>query len=689
MSRDGLGRFDRLTTFLYVAAATALGILVNGYRFGIWDHATYVPMLERMGDPTLFPRDYLFNVPLADYAFWFPAIAMLIRLFPLQWVFFVGHVAAQFAFFLAIYHVSFAIFRSRGAAALAVLLSVVPKWVGGTTNFTHDMYFVPREVAIPVALAALIPLYRGRLVLAAAVAAAAFLLHPVTGVSVVALVLLSAVFDWKRFRRGTSAKAILVTLVCIAPLFFRVFHGNHAPVPKGGILERSAPDWLEILRRRSAGLFVSNWTAAETLSVIAYLTILIGSLLARRWYRTAKPAQGGDLNGGAPSPEPLGDVRRVDRTTWRAILVCAGLMACAVIFVEWYPLPAIIEVNLSRSLHLVVNLAMVYTSWMLWEVSRAIRRVLEAGGREYRYLGLLMGSVIPLLLVLLLMGSSVRLVILGTVPFLWWIAALGLSERSAAGTVDLASRVWIIGGIFVWAVALFFIHQFGLLGERGVFGPTTLAVVAIVVGVGELTGRGMGKRGSPLPLKLAGRSLLVAVAILFLFTNRAILVRTVTAPYFAERVAIPGKPLRTDWMFFGNLPYNDWIDVGRWCEANTLPNALFLVPPQTEGFRVYSHRGIVGDWTDGSISAFSRPFALDWWRRMGELDGYDSFDESRLRELSSKYGAAFAVKRRGQRLALPVAYENGGLVVYSFDSVRAHSDDGAPGNLRADARLKN
>ena len=40
------------------------------------------------------------------------------------------------------------------------------------------------------------------------------------------------------------------------------------------------------------------------------------------------------------------------------------------------------------------------------------------------------------------------------------------------------------------------------------------------------------------------------------------------------------------------------VDVGRWCQANTGKDAVFIVPPQSHSFRVHSLRSIVVDGKD-------------------------------------------------------------------------------------------
>jgi len=111
-----------------------------------------------------------------------------------------------------------------------------------------------------------------------------------------------------------------------------------------------------------------------------------------------------------------------------------------------------------------------------------------------------------------------------------------------------------------------------------------------------------------------------------------------------------------------------WRDVQLWAKRNTPRDALFITPPYREGFRIFSERGIVGDWKDGTQQYFDIEYSYEWWRRMRDLGGggrgYDSLSEERYIDLARKYGASYLVVPKGRRLDLEKVYENGGYAVY-------------------------
>lgn len=334
---------------LFLLLISILGLLVNGYRYGVSDQALYIPMIDRAVNPELFPNDYLFDEPSGEYNFWIPAMSILARFFSLEWIFFVGYVLTRFGLFWAIYHLSLNLFDSRGAAVLAVLFLITPKSVGGTATATQDTFFTLRSTAMPFAIAFLIPYFRGRLIPAAIICSVAFLIHPITAIPLVGLLALRLLIDGFRGDWRTPAKAFGIFLICVLPLFVRVFLINHANPSDLSLLSRSHPQWLEIIKRRDSYIFLSVWNRDAFQSVIVNLTILLAILLFRRWHSTS--------NNGL--------IRETDWWAFGVILVCLSLFIIGGVFVEWYPLPLVVQLQVLRSLYLLVNLSQIYLAWML------------------------------------------------------------------------------------------------------------------------------------------------------------------------------------------------------------------------------------------------------------------------------------------------------------------------------------
>jgi hypothetical protein len=65
----------------------------------------------------------------------------------------------------------------------------------------------------------------------------------------------------------------------------------------------------------------------------------------------------------------------------------------------------------------------------------------------------------------------------------------------------------------------------------------------------------------------------------------------------------------------------EWLDVQRWALKATARDAVFIVPPGHDGFRVESERSIYADWKDGTQAFFNAEVGGTWLERMHRL-GY-------------------------------------------------------------------
>jgi len=55
----------------------------------------------------------------------------------------------------------------------------------------------------------------------------------------------------------------------------------------------------------------------------------------------------------------------------------------------------------------------------------------------------------------------------------------------------------------------------------------------------------------------------------------------------------------------------DWIGVQLWAKENTPIDAMFITPPYLQGFRIYSERGAVAEWKDGTQQYFDTEILMN------------------------------------------------------------------------------
>jgi hypothetical protein len=490
------------------------------------------------------------------------------------------------------------------------------------------------------------------LVLAAIICGIAFLIHPITTIPLICLLAFRLLIEGFRRNWRSSAKAFGVFLICILPLLIRVFLINRANPSDLSFFSRSDPQWIEIIKQRDSYIFFSIWGRNAFLSLATYFAILLAILLFRRWYSPSV----NELNKSELYQEyNKNNIRETNLWAYGVIIVCAGLFIIGGVFVEWYPLPLVVQLQVVRSSYLLVNLAIIYVAWLLWKGVRHSQkslatsatihslthpRSLPRGEFILRFVGSSIGIVIPVFIATLFMTQSTNQLILGSVTlFFWWLSfhleRLNFLLRAAIGLAWLVIILWFRG---------FFLEA---LDWR------LIRVVLIGFVLVELTYFLANWKGWRMLKEVTAGCLLITTVLALVTFNFGKLNQILTKGQFTYHVNLPGK-----------LPLSDWIDIQQWCQANTPLDTKFLVPRDIQGFRTHSQRSIVGDWKDGAPCVFSERYAKKWWARMEDLRGYDSFDDARFNQLKKKYGASFAVTRKSQRLNFPITYQNNGFVVY-------------------------
>lgn len=120
-----------------------------------------------------------------------------------------------------------------------------------------------------------------------------------------------------------------------------------------------------------------------------------------------------------------------------------------------------------------------------------------------------------------------------------------------------------------------------------------------------------------IPRKLSEKRLVASVAFVTLLIAGQFTVLAVTGH----------RPFSSDYLYSHQSA--DWVDVQEWAKTNTERDAVFLTPPQWEGFRIHSQRPIVGSWKDGTLAFFNQTYAEVWWSRMLDLgyseSNYDNY----------------------------------------------------------------
>jgi len=243
------GRSLALTAALIASFAVLVTANSAGYRFGVSDQAFYVPAVERLITPSLFPRDAALIDSQARLTVSDDLIARIVLATgaTLPAVFFIGYLITLTVFAGAVLRIGRRYYASVWtSAALLFALTFRHRLLETGVN-SFEGYFHPRVLAFAVGIAALAACLDGRRVWAAVLVAIAFVVHPTTGGWFVVWIAVALV-SGTRYRWSSAGAAIalglagLMVLRSVAPERFAVMDDA----------------WLEVLGSRRY-LFTTNW----------------------------------------------------------------------------------------------------------------------------------------------------------------------------------------------------------------------------------------------------------------------------------------------------------------------------------------------------------------------------------------------------------------------------------------------
>ncbi|MBI5960708.1 MAG: hypothetical protein HY866_18360 [Chloroflexi bacterium] len=109
---------------------------------------------------------------------------------------------------------------------------------------------------------------------------------------------------------------------------------------------------------------------------------------------------------------------------------------------------------------------------------------------------------------------------------------------------------------------------------------------------------------------------------------------------------------------------DDWQQTLIWIRDNTPETAMFVTPPEYDGFRMETKRAYLGDWKDGTIGIFHNGWAIDWYTRMEAL-GFNDEDfifepmtQDRLCTVVRDYDVDYAVVKQEWKISGEPVYTN-------------------------------
>ena len=135
---------------LFLLGVTAAALFVHGYHPRAEDAAIYLPGVEKILDPQLFPFNAQFFESHAHLTFFPNLIAISVRVthLPLLYVLFLWHLVSIFLLLFACWELSRRVFKEKIAcyAGVALVAALLTLPVAGTALYIMDQYANPRNL---------------------------------------------------------------------------------------------------------------------------------------------------------------------------------------------------------------------------------------------------------------------------------------------------------------------------------------------------------------------------------------------------------------------------------------------------------------------------------------------------------------------------------------------------------------
>ncbi|HEX6804972.1 MAG TPA: hypothetical protein VF133_14930 [Terriglobales bacterium] len=238
-----------------LALLTFAALAVHGYHPYAEDAEIYLPGVEKILQPKLFPVDTEFFQSHANLTLFPHLIAWSVRLshLPFNYALFAWQLASIFLLLLGAWQLTGNLFASERArwGAVALLAALLTMPVAGTALYIVDQYVNPRNLAAFIALFAIAAVLEGKLARAGVWLVVGLAIHPLMGSFPVVLAFLLLVS--KRFEREPLAMA--------------------AVLPFGDLFVRPTPAYHQAMRFHISH-YMLQWQWYEWLGAVAPAVIL-------------------------------------------------------------------------------------------------------------------------------------------------------------------------------------------------------------------------------------------------------------------------------------------------------------------------------------------------------------------------------------------------------------------------------
>lgn len=539
----------------------AVFLLTNGYAFPWDDQHLEVPLLKSLIDPGLYPGDYYVSSLKQNVITFF--YPLLARFITIDQI-----PAVYFLLYLVsrffLFFFSYKLWRHISGDRLTALCCVLSLILVGRVEEFLYRTFSHQELALAVVAAGIYLFYKERFLLAAVVLGLAANLHALYSLFPFVYLMTYLFLNTSRWGWQTLFKSFAAFVILLTPLLFWVIH--KFTTASAAAAPPAFDDWhrLYMLACPQNYLFYNVPLNELFKSWAVFFNTTKHYLLILALFA---------LNF------VYNEHFRKDKKIQAAFI--GGLLMIAFSFVFTYIVPSrfVIDLNLIRNIQYFLFFLTGYTAIL---IVNTVKNKPPAIGMAAAILFIFFESG--------KYNEATTILAATALFFLLWMTKL--KEQNKRDLSLLAGAAAILSVAFILLINI-------LKSKMAFFTQLNLAAAPVVLLVGFLFPR--------------FRKTLVFVPIVFIFLSFS---------FFHYRMLDIIKTGPGFWQMQRN-----WEDMQRYVKANTPKNTLLMVPHDMEmgGFRILSERPVVVCYRDCGVIGFDYPAAVEWERRLNELEAFKVF----------------------------------------------------------------
>jgi hypothetical protein len=539
-----------------------LNIVAFGFEYGIINHTVWLPLVNWLINPSLYPDDPVPKASALNPTFFWQAVAYASAWIETLHVIFITFILTKVLFFGALIRLVGKSLDNHWLVACIICSIALSPLLNSSTPFGSSD--ILNSVQTQTSLAIALLLWVGCLL----VEKRWLLTGVVLGLSIYVQVQFAmftmfafvgfALLDWRQHKREVLSAALSMVIVGLPWLV----------LSQGTLVGPFPENYVETLLMLAPGHFILRNHMADVLQGVGILTATVCMVALA-------------VTRGIP---------RDHRLEWLAGFFVIPVLLGALIG-EAFPFPSLVRLAFLRADSFLMLYSMVLIQVYGGRILLSTQIRSPAAALLLGTLALLFPLFFPLShglqLILLVLLSAFQVIHPGAV----FMLSIGLTVARLLGLTWIPGRA----AALVAVVSGFFLaRRLCLLWMPGKLAAFTAVVSSFFVypeGVAS-----MGTNQCRLALGICGLVLIIAIPGAIRSTSR--LWNPMVAP----------DPLTAS-----------WHEIQRWAKSNTPQDAKFLIPPLPDGFRVFSERTSWVDWKDGNAMFTLPEYAAEWRRRLDAI----------------------------------------------------------------------